>query len=114
MLSILADMKSVGRVVLLESNPRTDHPGRRRASVATPMRNRANDRADYSHPLIYSVGPGTDHIAFVVIDPFFTADDTFALKANGERIAIGDRAGQLKRPSSVENLAHELIHRRRI
>src|SRR5882724_8856372 len=114
MFSVLAGMKLVGCVVLSYGYPRTDNAGRRGASVATPVWNRANDGADHRQALIYSVGPGTNDVAFVVINPFLTTDDAFALEANRERIAIGDRAGQFQRPSGVEDLAFELIHRRRI
>src|SRR5215510_8568010 len=87
--------------VLSHGDPRTHDTGRRRTAVAAPVGNRADDGTDHRQALVYSVRPGPNHIAFVVVNPFFTAHDALPLKANGKRIAVGDRPGKIEFPPSV-------------
>ena len=78
------------------------------------MRNGANDGADHRHSLICSIGPGTDDVADIIVNPFLAINDALALKPHREWIAVIDRAFEVELPSDIVNASLELVHRRRI
>src|SRR5438105_3023531 len=74
------------------------------------MRNVANDGADHRHSLICSIGPGTDDVADIIVNPFLAINDALALKPHREWIAVIDRAFEVELPSDIVNASLEFVH----